>query len=88
LTSLDCFNCPLLTTIPDNRYTYLDNTGCPWLDQANISKLIALQTFVRKNLKYFRFKHWCKSKEGIIWIYDPNHLGGWYDKKQIENIFL
>jgi hypothetical protein len=86
LTRLNCSNCPLLTTIPNHRYEYLNKTGCPWLDQTNIPKLVTLQTFVRKNLKYFRFKHWCKSREGIVWIYDPTHLGGWYAKKQLEKM--
>ncbi len=83
LTRLYCSYCPRLAAIPAHpRLIYIDCHGCPWLVPSNVSKLISLQWFNRRNLKYFRFKHWVTSEEGVEWIYDPDHMGGWYLKKQ------
>lgn len=65
--------------------------GCPWIDEnkdENIRKLIVLQKFVRKNLMFWKFKRWIKSKEGIEWLYHPDNIGGRIVKKSLEKMFI
>jgi hypothetical protein len=111
LTHLICTNCPLLTSIPDTFINLIElhcngnrlitsipyiSTGynyyydCPWINNnktRNIQKLITLQRFVKKNLKYWRFSRWIKSREFNEWIYHPDNIGGKMAKREIEKMF-
>jgi len=52
--------------------------------QNNIQKLKVLQRWVRRNIKFWIFKRWIKSEEGVKWLYDPCRLGGRISKHNIE----
>jgi hypothetical protein len=52
-----------------------------------LTKLITLQRFVKKNYKYFLFKRWINSREGVEWIYHPTNIGGKMAKKQLAKCF-
>jgi hypothetical protein len=93
LKELNCRNCPLLQKLPENL-RYLSCRGCHWLNHSqnpdynsNIQKLIILQNFVRKYLKYRRFVKYVNSKAFIEWIYDPERIGGRLSKKSLEKTF-
>jgi len=43
-----------------------------------------LQSFCKKNFKYFVFKHWIKSLEGVEWLYHPKR-GGKYVQRTMYN---
>jgi len=47
-------------------------------------KIKYLQNFCRRNLKYFRFKRWIKTREFIEWIYSPENIGGKVSIKSLE----
>jgi len=40
--------------------------------------------WVKKNLRYWIFKRWIKSEEGVRWLYDPNNIGGKVSKRNIK----
>ena len=65
-------------------------SGCGWLNHPhngryffNIQKLKVLQRWFRKNIRYWIFKRWIKSEEGVKWLYDPCRLGGRIVKNNI-----
>jgi hypothetical protein len=88
---LDCRKCTGITTIQtlDNLIT-LDCDGCTWIDpkikKSNLKKLITLQRFVKKNYRYFTFKHWIRSRAGVEWLYSPDNIGGKVVKKQTAKL--
>jgi hypothetical protein len=91
LITLDCTGCTGITCIPPVlNLTYLYCGGCTWIDprieKSNLKKLITLQRFVKKNYRYFTFKHWIKSRAGVEWLYSPDNIGGKVVKKQIEKL--
>jgi hypothetical protein len=96
LIYLDCSGNRLITTVPFILRTYnprihIYYDDCPWINynkDKNIRKLITLQRFVKKNIKYWIFSKWIKSKEGVEWIYHPDNIGGIIAKKSIEKLFL
>jgi hypothetical protein len=51
-----------------------------------LKKLITLQRFVKKNYRYFTFKHWIRSRAGVEWLYSPDNIGGIMAKKQLEKM--
>jgi len=69
---------------------------CPWLNYTqkgnnyfmnNLSKLKILQAWYRKNIKFWRFKIWIKSKDGLEWLYNPDNIGGKIVKRNIMQSF-
>jgi len=56
LTTLYCYYCPLLTSIPNCRFTNINTAYCKWLypTQKKINKLIKIQ---RKCKKYIQRRH-------------------------------
>jgi len=92
LIDLDLFFCRNIIRIPKLDYHYLDITKNIWLDSEfyssysnnyhtnyydiNLKKLKILQKWFRKNLKFWIFKRWIKSEEGVKWLYNPNNIGG------------
>ena len=90
LKILNCCNCHMLINTPQYykiKYFYHNSS---WIDPNktnNIQKLITLQRFVKKNLKYWIFSRWIKSREFNEWIYHPDNIGGKMAKKQIEKMF-
>jgi hypothetical protein len=91
LIYLDCRSSSLITSI-SNNIKYLECENCPWIDKYvrrdNIRKLITLQRFVKRNLKYWIFSRWIKSRGGVEWIYHPDNIGGKIAKKRIEKMFI
>jgi hypothetical protein len=95
LVEIECINCPSLTSIPECNFSTgtVNCTGCPWWPlvvhnpdyNSNISKLVYLQKFCKRNQKYFIFKRWIESREFAEWIYSPDQIGGKLSKKQISN---
>jgi hypothetical protein len=90
LKELTCGYCPLLTSIPMiPGLQKLECGGCPWLPYENddygrnITALVTLQRFCRKNLKYWRIKNWVGSVACTEWFYDPQNMGG---HKQIQRM--
>jgi hypothetical protein len=88
---LDCRKCIGITTIPTiYDLILLDCSGCTWIDpsikESNLKKLITLQRFVKKNYRYFTFKHWIRSRPGVEWLYSPDNIGGKVVKKQTEKM--
>jgi hypothetical protein len=71
-------NCPFLAI------------DCYWFNsdmrKKNISKLITLQRFCKKNFRYFIFKRWVKSQEFNEWFYAPENVGGIKHKKVMERV--
>jgi len=79
--------CPILTEIP-NSFFMTDCYGCPWLKhdplyEKNIKNLRHLQCFCRKNVTFWRFKRWIKSRGFAEWFYGPNQWGGRAIKRSI-----
>lgn len=91
LKTLRCSDCKSLTSIPFNSLEYEDHDRCTWIDHEikdkNIEKLKRLQSFTRKNFKYWLFKRWSKSREGIEWLYDPKRIGGLCVKRRMDEFF-
>jgi Leucine-rich repeat (LRR) protein len=92
LIYLNCSYCILLTRIPStlNKLKYFICTNSPWINKyktKNITKLITIQQFVKKNIKGWIFSRWIKSREGVEWIYHPDNIGGKIAKKEIEKMF-
>jgi hypothetical protein len=88
---LDCGDCPLLTSIPStfvSASTWVIDDNSPWINKKskddNMGKLITLQLFVKKYVKYRIFSNWIKSREGVEWIYHPDNIGGKMAKRDIE----
>jgi hypothetical protein len=84
----------MLTSVPNIiGLKELDYFDCPWINRGknpeyenNISKLITLQRFCKKNFRYFIFKRWVKSQEFNEWFYAPENVGGIKHKKIMERI--
>lgn len=52
LTRLWCFNCTYLLSYPNNKYLFINDDNCNWLDKSNIRKIIILQRlFKLKKIK-------------------------------------
>jgi len=89
ITLLDCSYCTSLIKIP-RKINHVECIGCKWLNHFynknydfNIKKIKIISSWFRKNLKYFIFKRWIKSEEGVKWLYDPNNIGGKVSKLAI-----
>ena len=80
LEELFCYGCLNVTTIPNiSKLKYLKPSDCPWLPQNPDNKItlgLKLQSWIRKNYRYFVFKRWIKSQEGREFLYDPKRIGG------------
>ena len=88
LKNLNCSRCSLLTKIPEVQT--LDCSNCPWLIQSLENKVklgLKLQSWIRKNFRYFVFKKWIGSVEGKDFFYDPDNIGGRVEKVKIKKIF-
>jgi len=64
--------------------------SCRWLNhisnknyESNLQKINIINYWFRKNIKFFIFKRWIKSEEGIKWLYNPYNIGGKVSKKNI-----
>jgi len=90
-----CSYCPRLIEIPDNNFMWLGLTitGSPWVNHrdsnsvdliANVEKLKILQKWVKRNLRFWIFKRWIKSEEGVKWLYNPDRIGGKISKLDIK----
>ena len=93
LKVLDCSYCPLLTSIPVIAGLEVYCPDCPWLSQNQNNKVLLglkLQSWIRKNYRYFVFQRWIKSQEGMEFLYDPKRIGGKIEiskmKKTLEGL--
>ena len=82
ITTLDCSDCTRLIQIPSNNFNYINCVNCKWLHHDankncyyNIQKLKIISCWFRRNIRFFIFKRWIKSQEGIKWLYDPANIG-------------
>ena len=92
LKQLSCSNCPKITSIPNIQgLKYLDCWGCPWIPnrndeyKSNIEKLIIIQQWARKWLRFIRLRNFIKSREFVEWYYHPDNRGGIISKRIIES---
>jgi hypothetical protein len=87
--------CPKLTSIPyidkQSEINILCCHECPWINHGhnpdyenNIKKLLVMQSFCKKNFRYFVFSRWVKSQEFQEWFYSPENAGGRKHKKIME----
>ena len=86
LEKILCSYCPLLIY---NVIIFIC-FGCTWLPQNPNNKILLglkLQSWIRKNYRYFIFKRWIKSREGMEFLYDPNNIGGRIEKVKIKKTF-
>jgi hypothetical protein len=92
ITSINCSGCTSVTKIPViEGLKYLWCKGCEWVNQnpkynENIRKLIILQMFCRKNISYFRFNKWIRTRYFSEWFYYPDNMGEYKHKKNIDII--
>lgn len=47
-----------------------------------------LSRFFRRNFKYFGFRRWIKSKEGVEWLYHPRRGGKYAQKRLLRELSL
>jgi hypothetical protein len=59
----------------------------PYKTKDNIEKIKVLQSFCRRNYKYFKFNKYIKSKEFNEWFYHPNNIGGKMHMRHSLNLF-
>lgn len=45
-----------------------------------------LSHFVKRNFRYFVFKHWIKSREGVEWLYHPKRGGKYIQRFMLLDI--
>jgi hypothetical protein len=91
---MHCNNCTLLTSIPVLiGQQMLDCYNCPWLPKNPDNKILLglkLQSWIRKNYRYFVFQRWIKNQEGREFLYDPKRIGGRIEiskmKKALERL--
>jgi len=87
LVILYCYYCIHLVKVPYN----VENISCDnWLNHHHnykynftIQKIKFLQNWFRRNIRYWIFKRWIKSEEGVKWIYDSSRIGGKVSKLNI-----
>jgi len=88
LKYLESSCCRMLIKIP-SYITYANCRYSPWVNgynndyKNNIITLGVLQKWIKKMVRYIRFKKWINSKEGVEWIYDPDRIGGRISKNNL-----
>jgi hypothetical protein len=99
LSNLNCSECAILTELKlfeDVLPMIFQCKDSPWLNyngkyKDSLKKLIILQKFCRKNMKYFIFRNWIKSEKFAKWFYHPENYGGKIHKmkmtKFLEDVF-
>jgi len=45
-----------------------------------------LQSFCKRNFKYFVFKHWITSREGVEWLYHPRRGGKYVQRRMYDQL--
>jgi hypothetical protein len=63
-------------------------SNCPWLPQNTNNKItlgLKLQSWIRKNYRYFVFQRWIRGQEGREFLYDPKHIGGRIEISKMKN---
>jgi len=87
LEKLYCADCTSLTELQCIPGCNIQHGGCTWLEPEIRKKGFKLQQWIRNNFKYFVFKRWISSLEGVEWIYYPKNIGGIISKRNIRRFF-
>ena len=95
LRTLHCQGCTALTSIPDTLRSlrHLECRGCTWLPRGvgdlyfseNVKKLVTLQRWTRRHLRYWRLRRWFRSEVFARWFYSPDQVGGRISKHQLKH---